>query len=247
MPVADLVGHLPPALLVDLGEVRLVLGDDDPHRRAARDDDVRSEMAERPMRRVGPVELRDGLATTRDPQRAAGHAHVFSDDRRDVILPQPIERQAPGEAVHLLPPLEAAFVSDPADRVEAVPDGVLQERIAGRHAREHLRTRVNARDVRQLVIKTGGKAESLHSHGGCRPRGTAEGSCDGDVRAMARTPDSWTQDPRSWADPADRVELVLDPRSSGRTEVRHPPAINLRDNHLLLKRDKESRAKLKLT
>src|SRR5688500_12423718 len=133
MALANIVGHATPTVFVDLGEVRLVLGIDDPDATASGYGDVGNEMAERPIAGIRPMKWRHGFALSTRAHDAASTPRLFSNMRLDVVLPKSVQRHRPRQAVHLAPAAQTALVPDPTDGVEAAAKRLLEKRIVSSH------------------------------------------------------------------------------------------------------------------
>ena len=154
MALPNLVGHSTPTVLVDFGEVGLVLGVDNPDATTSGYGDVGNKMAERPMARIGPVKRCHRFAQSTRAHNPASTPHLLSNMRLDVVLPKSIQRHRPREAVHLAPAAKTALVPDPTDGIEAAAKRLFEKRIASSHPAKEFRSGVYARHVIHAIEQT---------------------------------------------------------------------------------------------
>ncbi len=161
---ALLLDEVPPADLVQLREVRLVLRVDDSNGAALLHDDVRKKVAEGAVDRVGPLERHGRLAKAAYLDVAARLRSLTPDDALDVVLPKPIERKLPGKAVKLAAAAEAALLDDPADGLEAALKHDVQHRDAAKRNVEQLWPRHFRGDVLDRVEESHCEHGKFHSY-----------------------------------------------------------------------------------
>ena len=129
MGLANIVGEPLPPVLVELGQVSLVLGVHDVHRATAKDYNVGDEMAQASMRRVRPLDGEDGFPPPPNTHYSTIKGGLSSNESFDVVLPELFKMKRPCDPIHLASTAKPSLVSHPPECFQATPKRGVEQRV----------------------------------------------------------------------------------------------------------------------